>query len=363
MERKFPKKLKRVVVKVGSSLLATHLMKPHEASLRSLVAQICDLRDKGIDVVLVSSGAIALGLGALNEKVRPSDTPSLQAAAAIGQALLMQLYCDYFKARGRACAQILLTWEDFADRTRFNNARNTLDVLLERGAIPIINENDTISTDEIKFGDNDKLSALVAALVHADLLIMLSDVDGLYKKEDGKLTELFKEIRTITEEIEGAAGGAKNKNVSKGGMTAKIQAVKIASSADVPCIIANGQAENVIRRIVLDREPLGTYFFEKEEKLLMRKHWIIFVAKPKGTVTVDDGAKKALLKGNVSLLLPGIARYEGVFKAGDVVIVEDTKGNAIARGITNYSVSDLVKISDKKSKREFIHLDDLVITA
>ncbi|MBF0123084.1 MAG: glutamate 5-kinase [Candidatus Omnitrophica bacterium] len=360
-QRRFPRKVKRLVVKVGSSLLANHMMKPHEASLTSLVSQLCDLRDGGIEVVLVSSGAVVLGLGALEEKVRPSDTASLQAAAAIGQALLMRLYCDYFKARGRSCAQLLLTWDDFADRTRFNNARNTLDILLKRGVVPVINENDTISTDEIKFGDNDKLSALVASLVHADLLIMLSDVDGLYKKEGGKLTELFKEIREITSEIEGSAGGVKDKNVSRGGMTAKIQAVKIASSANVPSIIANGQTDDVIRRIVLDKEPLGTYFFEKSEKLLMRKHWITFVAKPKGKIIVDDGAKKAILKGTVSLLLPGVSGYEGAFKSGDVVMIQDFQGEEIARGITNYSVSDLVKATDKKSKREVVHVDDLVV--
>ena len=361
-QRRFLRKIKRVVVKVGSSLLANHMMKPYEASLKSLVSQLCDLRDEGIEVVLVSSGAVVLGLGELGEKVRPSDTSSLQAAAAIGQALLMRLYGDYFKSRGRCCAQLLLTWDDFADRTRFNNARNTLDVLLKRGVVPIINENDTISTDEIKFGDNDKLSALVASLVHADLLIMLSDVDGLYKKEDGKLTELFKEIRDITSEIEGSAGGVTNKNVSKGGMIAKIHAVKIASSADVPSVIANGQTENVIRRIVLDKEPLGTYFFEKSEKLLMRKHWIMFVAKPRGTVAVDDGARKVLLKGNASLLLPGVVTCAGNFSSGDVVLIVDARGEELGRGITNYAVTEVPAMTDRKAKKEFIHLDDLVLT-
>jgi len=362
MQRKFPRKIKRVVIKVGSSLIANHLMKPHEASLKSLVAQVCDLRDKGIEVVFVSSGAVVLGLGEMGQRVRPSDTPSLQAAASIGQALLMRLYCDYFKARDRICAQILLTWDDFADHTRFKNASNTLDILLGRGVVPVINENDTISTDEIKFGDNDKLSALVASLVRADLLIMLSDVDGLYKKENGVLTEKFQEIRDITDEIEGAAGGAKDKNVSRGGMIAKVNAVKIASSADVPSIIANGQTPDVIRRIVLEREPLGTYFFEKEEKLLMRKHWIIFVAKPRGRIRVDDGAKKALLKGNASLLLPGVVQWEGVFKAGDVVVVEDGTGVELARGITKYSVSELARSGEKRSMRAVIHIDELVIT-
>jgi glutamate 5-kinase len=266
MERKFSRKLKRVVIKVGSSLLADHLMKPHATSLKSLVDQICDLRDKGIEVVLVSSGAIALGLGELNERTRPTDTPSLQAAAAVGQALLMRLYGDLFKKRERVCGQVLLTWDDFSSKTRQHNAVNTLKVLLGRGVVPVVNENDTISTEEIKLGDNDKLSAMVASMVHADLLVMLSDVDGLYKKEGGKLTEKFNEVREINDEIRSVAGGARDRNFSKGGMITKVNAAQIAASAAVPCIIANGQTPDVIRRIVLNKEPLGTYFFEKNKK-------------------------------------------------------------------------------------------------
>lgn len=267
MPRRFPRKLKRVVIKVGSSLLANHLMKPQETSLKSLVNQICDLKDKGIEVVFVSSGAIALGLGELGIHVRPTDTPSLQAAAAVGQALLMRLYGDLFKKRGRMCAQILLTWDDFNTQLRHRNACNTLNVLLGRGVVPIINENDTISTDEIKFGDNDKLSAMVASMAAADLLVMLSDVDGLYRKEGGKLTEKISEIHAITDEIRAMAGGARDKNFSKGGMITKLNAVEIAAVAQVPCIIANGQTPEVIRRVILDREPLGTYFFEKAGKI------------------------------------------------------------------------------------------------
>lgn len=265
MARRFPRKLKRVVIKVGSSLLANHLLKPHETSLKSLVSQICDLKDAGLEVVFVSSGAIALGLGQMGARVRPTDTPSLQAAAAVGQALLMRLYGDLFKKRGRVCAQILLTWDDFNTQLRHRNACNTLNVLLDRGVVPIINENDTISTDEIKFGDNDKLSAMVAAMARAHLLIMLSDVDGLYKKEGGKLTEKFSEVHEITDEIKSAAGGARDRNISKGGMITKLNAVEIASLASVPCIIANGQTPDVIRRIVLGKEPLGTYFFKKTQ--------------------------------------------------------------------------------------------------
>ncbi len=260
MERKFPRKLKRVVIKVGSSLLANHMMKPHETSLKSLVTQICDLGDKGIEVVLVSSGAIALGLGEMGVDTRPTDTPSLQAAASIGQALLMRLYGDRFKARQHICSQILLTWDDFNTQLRHRNACNTLNVLLRRGVVPIINENDTIATEEIKFGDNDKLSAMVASMVRADLLILLSDVDGLYKKEGGRLTEKLNEVDEITDEIRRSAGGARDRNISKGGMITKVDAVEIATGADVPCVIANGQTKDVIRRIVLGHEALGTYF-------------------------------------------------------------------------------------------------------
>ncbi len=264
IERKFPRKIKRVVIKVGSSLLADHVMKPHATSLKSLVDQLCDVCEKDVDVVLVSSGAIALGLGELGERVRPTDTPSLQAAAAVGQALLMRLYGDLFKKRGRVCGQVLLTWDDFSSKVRQQNASNTLKVLLGRGVVPVVNENDTISTEEIKFGDNDKLSALVAGLVHADLLVMLSDVDGLYKKEGGKLTEKVDEVRKMTDELKKAAGGARDHNISKGGMITKVNAAEIASVACVPAVIANGKTPHVIRRIVLDKEPLGTYFLMED---------------------------------------------------------------------------------------------------
>lgn len=266
MTRQFPRKLKRVVIKVGSSLIANHLMKPHETSLKGLIEQMSALRDKGLEVVFVSSGAIALGLGEMGAAVRPTDTPSLQAAAAVGQALLMHLYGGLFKKRGHICGQVLLTWDDFNTDVRRRNARNTLNVLLERGAVPVINENDTISTEEIKFGDNDRLSAMVAALVHADLLIMLSDVDGLHRKEGGKLAEKVGEVHEITHEIKSMAGGARDHNMSRGGMVTKINAAQIATDAGVPCIIANGQTPDVIRRIVLDHEPLGTYFFEKGKR-------------------------------------------------------------------------------------------------
>ncbi len=358
--RKFPRLIRCIVIKIGSSVIATYKMKPKTAHLRSLIEQISHLRQQNIDVILVSSGAIVLGLGELNEHIRPRDLPSLQATAAIGQTVLMRTYNDLFKRTKMKCAQILLTWDDFGDRERYNNARTTLKAILERGVIPIINENDTIATDEIKFGDNDKLSALVASLLHADLLLILSDVEGLYDIKDGQ-KKIFEEIKEITRDIEGVAADTTKKQISKGGMIAKLEAVKIATHANIPCIIAHGETENVLRRI-LKGERIGTLFIEKEDKWLARKHWISFGVRPKGKLVVDDGAKEALLKGGRSLLLPGIIGWEGHFKPDDVVMVCDKDYQEIARGIVNYSVADLQNVTDKKGKREVIHCDNLVLS-
>jgi len=370
MSRKFPRKVKRIVIKVGSSVIATDQMKPRMAHLRSLVEQISAVRRRDIDVILVSSGAIVLGMGELNRKNRSTDLASLQALAAIGQTVLMRKYDELFKRNRRKCAQILLTWDDFDDRSRHNNARNTLCTMLEWGVIPVVNENDTISTDEIRFGDNDKLSVLVASLVQADLLVLLSDVEGFYDLKS-KEKKLFKEIKEITCEIEGfasgnvsyltdSAGQTAKKHMSKGGMIAKLDAIKVATQAKIPCIIANGETKNVLLRI-LKGERIGTLFMEKEEKLLARKHWISFGAKPKGIIIVDDGAKQALLKGGKSLLLPGIVSWEGHFKKSDVVIVQDKARREIARGVTNYSTAALQSTEEKKGQREAIHRDHLVL--
>ncbi len=365
MPRKFPRQIKRIVMKVGSSIIASYRMKPRTALLRSLVAQIRALQQQSIEVILVSSGAIVLGMGEQNLKYRPGDVASLQALAAIGQMVLMRTYADLFKPKKMTCAQVLLTWDDFSDRTRFNCARNTLETIIEQGVIPIINENDTISTEEIKFGDNDKLSALVASMLHADLLVILSDVEGLYDLKSGR-KKVFREIKDITEDIEGLASGTANKHMSKGGMSAKLQAVQIATHANVPCVIANGRTKNVLPRIC-QGERIGTLFVEKENKLLARKHWISFGAKAKGTLFVDEGAQKALLQGGKSLLLPGIVKSEGHFKVQDVVIICGKGQQEIARGITNYSAAELHKIlhsasgETKRGQREVVHCDNLVL--
>lgn len=370
MSGRFSKTIKRVVVKVGSSVIATDQMKPRMKHLRSLVEQISALRRKNIDVILVSSGAIVLGMGELNRKSRSSNLASLQAMAAIGQTVLMRKYNELFKKNKQKCAQILLTWDDFDNRLRYNNARTTLCTMLEWGVIPVINENDTISTDEIKFGDNDKLSALVANLIGADLLVLLSDVEGLYNLKS-KEQKLFKEIKEITRDIEGVAlghgghsVGSVNKeakrHMSKGGMVTKLDAVKIATQARIPCIIANGETKDVLVRIIKG-DRIGTLFLESKEKLLARKHWISFGAKPKGSVTIDDGAKQALLKRGKSLLLPGVISWEGHFKKDDVIIVYDKHHREIARGITGYSTGMLANTKEKKGQREVIHRDNLVL--
>lgn len=359
MSRTFPRPVKRVVVKFGSSVIAGYSLKARRAQLRSLVGQITALVSQGIEVVLVSSGAIVLGMGVLGIRIRPSDLASLQALAAIGQAVLMQTYSDLFKKAKTVCGQILLTWDDFDSRERYLNARHTLQAILDRGVIPIINENDTISTDEIKFGDNDKLSALVAGLVRADLLVLLSDVEGLYDKVDGA-QKVFSDVKEITSEIEGVATGTSKRNISRGGMSAKLDAIKIATHANIPCVIANGDTKDVLRRVVAG-EGIGTYFWGKQDKELARRHWLAFIAKPKGVITVDDGAAAAILEHGKSLLLPGIVKWEGHFKADDVVIVCDNLGREIARGIVNYSIYELIQTADKKGKREVIHRDEMVL--
>lgn len=363
MSRQFVRPVKRIVVKVGSSVIATYKMQPRLTQLGSLARQISEISKGGVEVILVSSGAIVLGMGELGKTVRPKELAQLQALAAIGQTVLMHTYSELFKKHDTSCAQVLLTWDDFNDRVRYNNARHTLEAILQQGVIPVINENDTIATDEIKFGDNDRLSALVAVLMQADLLLVLSDVEGLYDLHGGE-KKIFAEIKEITGEIESIASpkdiSKKGKQMSKGGMVGKLNAIKIATQSNIPCIIAHGETEDILSRI-LKGERIGTFFVEKEEKALARQHWISFGAKPQGILIVDDGAKEALLKGGKSLLLPGVSRFEGHFKKDDVVVVCDQHRQEIARGIINYSIDELHRVEDKKGKREVIHRDDLVL--
>lgn len=359
MKRKFPRTIKRVVIKVGSSLLVTGKLRPRQSFLESLTSQICALRRQGIDVVLVSSGAIAMGLGELKKKTRDLGLPFLQASAAIGQAKLMEIYSELFRSRKSKCAQILLTHEDFDNRKRHTNARQTFKALFESKVVPIVNENDTISTEEIKFGDNDRLSVMVSNLIQADLLIILSDVDGFYDTDK----EVIEEV-SITAEIYKMAGGTSKKLLAKGGMKAKLDAIHMAGHSKIPCVIANGRSKDPIKRIIAG-ERIGTYFVEKNDKIVDRKWWISFVTKPKGVVKVDDGAKKAILSGGKSLLLPGVVVISGEFKKGDVLLVTDKKGEEIARGLSKYNsdhVMEMIDVGQTKGVDELIHVDDLVLS-
>jgi len=255
MTRTFQRPIKRIVVKLGSSQIVDKKFKARRERLNSLAKQISHLHKKGIEVVLVSSGAIALGMGELAETRRITDLGALQARAAIGQAVLMRNYIESFKKVGLKCAQVLLSWDDFGKDARTLNVRHTLDALLQKGVVPVINENDTTSTEEIKFGDNDKLSALVAKLLHANLLVILSDVDGLLDINK----KVYREIKEITHEILTVSSGTSNIQVARGGMKTKIDAVQIAREKNIPCIIAGGNVQDVLVKIT-SGEPVGTYF-------------------------------------------------------------------------------------------------------
>ena len=264
MTRTFQRPIKRIVVKLGSSQIADSKMRAKSGQLTAFAKQISQLRKQGIEVILVSSGAIALGMGELGESVRSTELAQLQARAAIGQAALMRLYSELFRKVRLKCAQVLLTWDDFDNRSRFVNAGRTLEAILAKGVVPVINENDTTSTEEIRFGDNDKLSALVATLIHADLLVILSDVEGFI----GKDKQVLKDVPEITPEIVTMSGGTANVNLARGGMKTKIEAIKIATDVRIPCVITAGSLKDILVRLVIKRERIGTFFIAKNEKLL-----------------------------------------------------------------------------------------------
>ncbi|KMT21521.1 glutamate 5-kinase [Clostridium cylindrosporum] len=330
------KNVKRIVVKVGSSTLTYENGRINISQIELITRQLADLHNKGYEVILVSSGAIGAGIGKLGMKKRPSTIPEKQAAAAVGQGLLLHMYEKLFSEYGQTIAQILLTREDMTDRVRFLNSRNALFSLLEMGVIPIINENDAVIVDEIKFGDNDTLSALVASLVEADLLILLSDIDGLYNDNPRKNPDakLFSWIDEITDEIEKCAGGA-GSSLGTGGMVTKIRAAKIAVSSGSVMVIGNGSNPSIIRDIVEGKE-VGTWFKPTDVPLQARKRWIAFSKKPMGTIKVDEGASPAICKENKSLLPSGVLGVSGSFDEGDLVTILDNNDVEIARGLVNY---------------------------
>ena len=363
----------RIVIKVGSAVLAPSEKGLDENRIGRLAAEISDLLDQGREVVLVSSGAIAAGLTKLNlTKTKGMPLSLKQAAAAIGQSGLMWMYEKTFSAHGRKVAQVLLTREDLSNRTRFLNARNTLHTLLDYGVVPIINENDTVSVDEIKFGDNDSLSGMVVHLVDADLLVILSDVDGLYTV-DPKLdssAELVSIVEKITADVDRAAGDAQTP-VGTGGMRSKIMTARKVGAYGAPMVILNGKKTGMIQALFAGRE-VGTLFLPRPEKQDSRKHWIAYTVRASGKVVVDDGGREALVNKGKSLLPGGVVKVEGTFKVGECVTCVDRAGQAFARGLVKYSSTDLDRIKGLKTAQiasilgrkdydEVIHRDDLVI--
>lgn len=363
--------IKTIVVKVGTKVLTGKGYELDMGQIKVLSDQVAAISKKGIDVVLVSSGAICAGMGLLGLKGRPKQLSELQACAAVGQAHLMKMYDRFFRQRGLLTAQLLLTQEDLNDRKRYLNAKATFQALLREGVVPIVNENDTISTDEIKFGDNDKLSSLVANLIGADLLILLSNVDGLYRYEGLKRDKTpIAVVDRITDEIEALAEKGTDE-LGTGGMVSKLQAAKIVVNSGIPCIIANGKKENILTDI-MEHKSVGTLFLPSSVKMTARKRWIGFSARPKGKIRVDDGAKEALMKKDKSLLSSGIIELNGEFKRGDIIGIEDSLGKEFARGIVNYSfqelnsikglrTSEIYKVLGYKREDEVVHKDNLVI--
>ncbi len=352
--KQLEKDYKRIVVKIGSSLFCSDERGFDQSIFNQIVGQISNLVSLKKEVLIVSSGAIALGMRVLGLKSRPKELSYLQAAASLGQNALMDNYSRAFGYNKINCGQILLTWEDFNDRKRYLNAKNTIFTLLKLGSIPIINENDTVSTDEIKFGDNDRLSALVSSLIGADLLVILSDVDGLLDKNK----KVIRVVDEITLQIKALACPT-NKKTCVGGMVTKIGAAKIAMDSGIPCVIANGRRQDIILSAIKEPEKYGTLFTPKEG-LAARERWIAFGTKPKGKILVDEGARSALLNKK-SLLSVGVLGLEGNFETGEIVSVADKQSYEFARGKVGLSSKQLDKVKGSRYDKEVIHRDNIVI--
>ncbi len=310
---------------------------------------VAALVGKGKQVLLVSSGAIAAGVETLGLDKRPSSIPKLQAAASIGQGLLVHRYSELFGRHDIPVGQVLLTQFDTTHRQQYLNARNTLTRLLEFGAVPVINENDTTAVDEIKFGDNDTLAAMVSLLANADLLVLLSDIRGLHTG-DPRLDDearLLSQIERVDEEIESLAGSSGSK-FARGGMVTKVQAAKIVTSAGIGMVIADGREKNVLARIVAG-EHVGTYFAPAKKSVPEKKLWIAYGRIPQGTVVVDAGARQALCFGGKSLLPAGVMQVKGRFDVGDAVDIADPSGKVFARGLTNFTSAELAKIKGRRT--------------
>jgi len=370
--KEFISGIKRVVLKIGSSMLTDSDGNLLDTRFGDIAKQVSGLRKSGIEFIIVSSGAIASGMKKLGIEKRATDIHTKQAIAACGQSSLMWSYEKAFSIFELNVAQILLTHNGFSDRKRFLIARKTIQRLLEMGIIPIVNENDTVAIEEIMIGDNDNLAALVTSMTESDLMILLTNIDGIYSDDPrkNKNAEFIPVINEIDNEIKKIDGGTSGKTTT-GGMKTKIEAVKKASAYGVASIVANGEKSDAIKRI-FSGEDYGTFVLPSQDKLRARKHWIAFNLKAAGNIVLDDGAKDAILKKGKSLLPSGILKAQGNFGIGDCIICLDENGNEIARGISTYSAEEVRKIAGKKTGEiekilgykysdEVIHRDDLAV--
>ena len=363
--------MRRVVVKIGTSVLLGADEKISSSRAEDFARQIRSVRDRSVDVIVVSSGAQACGMERVGIRRKPREIARKQALASIGQVVLMRMYMDAFAKAGLTASQILLTHEDIRSRTRCINLMNTIDALLDMGVVPIVNENDTLSFKEIMFGDNDNLSALIAQITSSDMLVLLSDVEGLCEKDPKRHpgARVIGTVRKIDRDIEALAYGT-NSEKSVGGMRSKLEAAKKAGHYGIPTRLVKGDVKDVLPRVV-DGEEIGTIFLARK-RMTRKECWIAFAFKSRGRIVVDHGARTALLDAGKSLLPSGIVGVEGDFARGECVDIADGGKNSIARGIVNYSSSDIGKIKGSKSieiekklgykyTEEVVHRDNMVL--
>ncbi|RLQ95506.1 glutamate 5-kinase [Falsibacillus albus] len=347
---------KRVVIKIGSSSLTSSHGEISRRKLERLSDQVVQLKDEGHEVLLVSSGAVAAGYRKLGCLERPDTLPEKQAAASIGQGLLMEAYSEIFLSHGYVASQILITRSDFSDEKRYNNARNTINVLLERGIIPIVNENDTVTIERLKFGDNDTLSAKVSGLVDADMLMILSDIDGLYDDDPrkNKNANLLRKVEDITPEIEDAAGEP-GSSVGTGGMRSKIDAFKITMASGIQAFLGRADVPNILIDAIHERAK-GTYFDAHKDHINLdqKKQWIAFNSGPEGELIIDNDTKTLITEKKESILSSGIYHVKGRFKKNSVVRVLDLNGDELGLGVVNYSSNELKKMLEKVDKDELM---------
>ncbi len=367
------RRVKRMVVKIGSSLLMGSSAQGLRVKfLGSLARQLKVLSDRGVTPLVVTSGAIAAGLHEMGWSARPKEIPRLQALAAVGQSNLMHAYETTFKRHGLKVAQLLLTWDDLSRRARYTNAKNTLAELLRNKVVPVVNENDTVAVEEIKFGENDTLAGLMAHLSESDLLVLLTDIDGLYDR-DPRATDarLVTDVREWSEALETAAGGSRSA-VGTGGMASKVRVAKRMFRSGLSTAILSGHARDGLLRLFAG-ETLGTFFHPTGKRMHARERWLAWGARPTCGVVVDDGAKRALLERKTSLLPSGVRGVKGHWELGDVIRIEDATGREIARGVSSFSSEDANRIKGLKSAQvvstlggdvagELVNRDHLVLT-